>query len=160
MTRFRPAAWNILAALLIAVLLTVPAAIARAAEDTLTIDTQSGAVTIQVEFAVTPQQRAQGLMFRQSLAPDAGMLFDFGAPVEVTMWMKNTYISLDMIFIRADGIIHRIERNTEPHSLATISSNGDVKGVLEVPAGTARRLEIRPGDRVNYSIFGATGQDQ
>ncbi len=126
---------------------------AIASEDTLSIDTEAGPVTIQVEFAATPQQRAQGLMFRQSMAPDTGMLFDFGDPTEVSMWMKNTYISLDMIFIKSDGVIRRIEQNTEPHSLATISSNGDVTGVLEVPAGTSRRLGIRPGDRVTHPLF-------
>lgn len=137
----------------------MPGTVAGAAEDTLTIDTEAGPVTIQVEFAATPQQRAQGLMFRQSMEPDTGMLFDFGTPTEVSMWMKNTYISLDMIFIRADGVIRRIERSTEPHSLATISSNGDVTGVLEVPAGTSRRLGIRPGDRVTHPIFNKAGQE-
>ena len=69
------------------------------------------------------------------------------------MWMKNTYIPLDMIFIRGDGFIHRIAKNTEPHSLTTITSNGDVTGVLEVAAGTAQRLNIRPGDRVTHPMF-------
>ncbi len=151
--------WNSLAAVVIAFALILPGTIAGAVEDSLTIDTVDGPVTIQIEFAATPQQRAQGLMFRQTMEPDTGMLFDFGAPTEVTMWMKNTYISLDMIFIRADGVIHRIARNTEPHSLATISSNGDVTGVLEVPAGTSRRLNIRPGDRVTYPIFDRMEQD-
>ncbi len=92
-------------------------------------------------------------MFRQSLAADSGMLFDFGDPHEVAMWMKNTYISLDMIFIRADGVIHRIQRDTEPHSLTTISSKGNVAAVLEVSAGVTQRLNIQPGDVVRHEMF-------
>ena len=126
---------------------------AYAAEDILTIETRFGTESFQIEFANTPEQRSQGLMFRQSLAADRGMLFDFGDPHEVAMWMKNTYISLDMIFIRADGIIHRIQRDTEPHSLTTISSNGNVAAVLEVSAGVTERLNIQPGDMIRHEMF-------
>jgi uncharacterized membrane protein (UPF0127 family) len=86
---------------------------------------------------------------------DGGMLFDWGSPRESNMWMRNTIASLDMIFIAADGRIHRIAERTVPFSLATISSNGPVRATLEVASGTAARLGIRVGDRVLHPIFGA-----
>ncbi len=119
----------------------------------LSIVSGTGVHNFTVELAVTPEQRARGLMFRQNLAADAGMLFDFGAPGKVAMWMKNTLISLDMIFIRSDGIIANISSDTVPMSLSPVPSNGPVRGVLELRAGTAARLGIRPGDRVRHSIF-------
>ena len=122
---------------------------------TLTISNKNGTRSqFLVELMETPQERAQGLMFRKHLGEDQGMLFDFGKSDEVHMWMKNTFISLDMIFIREDGIIHRIEKNTEPHSLRTVASKGPVLGVLEIPAGTSVRLSLRPGDKVEHPMFG------
>ena len=88
-------------------------------------------------------------MFRQRLPEDRGMLFDFGEPRPVSMWMKNTYIPLDMIFIRADGTIRRIAANTEPLSERTVPSSGAVRYVLEVIGGTAKKLGIEPGDKVS-----------
>jgi uncharacterized protein len=86
--------------------------------------------------------------------PDGkGMLFDFSPEQQISMWMKNTYVSLDMIFIRADGRILRIAENTEPESTRIISSGGLAKGVLEVVAGTARKYGIAPGDRVAHPLF-------
>lgn len=121
----------------------------------LVITTAAGAShTFQVEIATTPQEQAMGLMFRQTLADDAGMLFVYKPPQEIGMWMKNTYISLDMIFIAADGRIMRIEHGTEPFSLDTISSGGDASAVLEVKAGTAARLALKPGDRIKHAFFG------
>jgi uncharacterized membrane protein (UPF0127 family) len=108
-----------------------------------------------VEMAVTPEQQMVGLMFRPSVPPDGGMLFDWGSPRESQMWMRNTIASLDMIFIAADGRVHRIAERTVPYSLATISSNGPVRATLEVAAGTAERLGIRVGDRVLHPIFGS-----
>lgn len=108
-----------------------------------------------VEMAVTPDQQMVGLMFRPSVPPDGGMLFDWGTPRESQMWMRNTIASLDMIFIAADGRIHRIAERTVPYSLATISSNGPVRATLEVAAGTAERLGLRVGDRVLHPIFGS-----
>jgi len=108
-----------------------------------------------VEMAVTPEQQMVGLMFRPSVPPDGGMLFDWGSPRESQMWMRNTIASLDMIFIAADGRVHRIAERTVPHSLATIGSNGPVRATLEVAAGTAERLGIRVGDRVLHPIFGS-----
>jgi uncharacterized membrane protein (UPF0127 family) len=107
-----------------------------------------------VEMAITPEQQTVGLMFRPSVPEDGGMLFDWGSPRESNMWMRNTIASLDMIFIAADGRIHRIAERTVPFSLATISSNGPVRATLEVAAGTAARLGIRVGDRVLHPIFG------
>lgn len=117
------------------------------------IVTRTGVHVFDVEMAVTPEERSKGLMFRRELPPGRGMLFDFQGEGPIAMWMKNTYISLDMIFIRADGRIARIAENTVPHSEATISSGAPVKAVLEVIAGTAKRLGISPGDRVAHRIF-------
>ncbi len=87
-------------------------------------------------------------MFRRSLAPDRGMLFDFGEEQSVSMWMRNTYISLDMLFAGADGVIHSIAARTEPFSEKTINAGKPTRFVLELPGGTARRLGIAPGNRM------------
>lgn len=121
----------------------------------LEIVTKSGVHVFSVEMATTEQEKETGLMYRKELADGKGMLFDFTPEQEVSMWMKNTYISLDMIFIRADGRILRIAENTEPMSTKIISSQGLAKGVLEVPAGTAQKYGIRPGDRVGHPLFGS-----
>lgn len=109
----------------------------------------------RVEVARTPDQQTVGLMFRENVPEDGGMLFDWGSPRESSMWMKNTLVSLDMLFIAADGRIHRIAERTVPHSLAPISSRGPVRATLELAAGTAERLGIRVGDRVEHAIFSA-----
>jgi uncharacterized membrane protein (UPF0127 family) len=119
----------------------------------LTILTTDARHRLNVEVVRTPESRAQGLMFRRTLAPDAGMLFDFEREQMVSMWMKNTYLSLDMLFVRADGIIHRIEASTEPLSERSISSGAPVRAVLELNAGTAARLGLRPGDRLIHPLF-------
>ncbi|MBX9720638.1 MAG: DUF192 domain-containing protein [Candidatus Obscuribacterales bacterium] len=105
------------------------------------------------ELAAKPEQLMQGLMYRRTLAADAGMLFDFGENRGVSMWMKNTLIPLDMIFITENGRIAGIAERTVPLSLETVSSPGLVRSVLEVNGGTASRLGIKPGDRVIHSIF-------
>ena len=130
-------------------------ALAQGDATRLTIVTRAGVRhPFQLEIANTPETRSRGLMFRRELAPDRGMLFEFGQrETDVSMWMKNTYIPLDMLFIRANGLIHHIAENTTPLSEATISSNGPVKGVLEVIGGTARRLGIAAGDRVEHPFF-------
>lgn len=120
----------------------------------LRIATASGEIAFDVELALTDEQRARGLMFRDSMGAYEGMLFDFGPPQPVSMWMKNTRLPLDMLFIAADGRIVRIAANTEPFSTRTIESGGLVKGVLELNGGAARLLGIRPGDRVLHPIFG------
>lgn len=130
------------------------AAAARAEEPAiLEIASRTGVHVFAVEIADTDEERAKGLMFRKHLPEGRGMLFDFGREQDVSMWMKNTYISLDMLFIRGDGRILRIAEHTEPLSTRTIPSGGPVRAVLEVAAGTARRLGIAPGDRVAFPIF-------
>ncbi|MCK0208644.1 DUF192 domain-containing protein [Starkeya koreensis] len=127
---------------------------ARAATfEKLAIFTRSGAVEVQAELAATPAERSKGLMYRTELAPDAGMLFDFGVEQPVYMWMKNTYIPLDMLFIRADGRVASIATDTVPLSTATISSGVPVKAVLELPAGTVKARGIAVGDRVEHRLF-------
>jgi len=126
----------------------------RAAElQTLEIATRTGVHVFAIELAVTDEERARGLMFRKELPEGRGMLFDFKRDQDISMWMENTFISLDMIFIRSDGRIARIAENTEPMSQRIISSGGPVRGVLEVAAGTARKLGISLGDRVAHPAF-------
>jgi uncharacterized membrane protein (UPF0127 family) len=120
----------------------------------LRIETADGGEhAFQVEIAETGDQRAQGLMFRRQMAADAGMLFLFGGSEVRAMWMKNTLIPLDMLFIDETGKIVRIEERTVPHSERAIVSGGPVSAVLELNAGTASRLEIEPGDRVRHPAF-------
>ncbi|TAK50385.1 MAG: DUF192 domain-containing protein [Xanthobacteraceae bacterium] len=140
-----------IAALAFAILL--PAAARAAGLETVEIVTHSGVHVFAVEMARSDEERARGLMYRRELPEGRGMLFDFSPEQEVSMWMKNTYVSLDMIFIRADGRIHRIAENTVPESTRIISSNGPVRAVLEVVGGTARKYGIAPGDRVAAGLF-------
>jgi uncharacterized protein len=123
------------------------------AQETLEIVSKSGVQVFSVEVMRTPEDRAKGLMYRRELPEGRGMLFDFSPEQNVSMWMKNTYISLDMIFIRADGRILRIAEKTTPESEAIIPAGGPVRGVLEVIAGTAKRYGIAPGDRVAHPLF-------
>jgi uncharacterized membrane protein (UPF0127 family) len=119
----------------------------------LEIKSKNGVHIFGVEMAVTPDEQARGLMYRRELPEKQGMLFDFGREQPTSFWMKNTYIPLDMIFIRADGSILRIAENTVPLSEALVSSGGPVRAVLEVIAGTTKKLGIAPGDRVTHPIF-------
>ena len=119
----------------------------------LEIASKSGVHVFSVEVVDTPEQRAQGLMFRKELPEGQGMLFDFKEDQQVAFWMKNTYVSLDMIFIRGDGRILRIAENTEPLSERLVPSGGPVRGVLEVVAGTAKKMGIAAGDQVAHPIF-------
>lgn len=112
---------------------------------------------LNVEMALTPEQQTTGLMFRTSVPADGGMLFDWGGPRESLMWMRNTVSPLDMVFINADGTIRRIAEDTVPQSLATIDSGGPVRATLELAAGSARRLGIHAGDKVEQRIFGNAG---
>jgi uncharacterized membrane protein (UPF0127 family) len=127
---------------------------ARAAEvQSLEIVTKSGVKMFSVEIAKTEKERETGLMYRKELADGRGMLFDFTPEQMVSMWMKNTFISLDMIFVGSDGRVTRIAENTEPQSLAIISSGAPAKGVIEVIAGTARKYGIAQGDQVVHPLF-------
>lgn len=139
--------------MLAAMLAGSPAADAKMRQETLTLVTAGGEHPITVEIANTPEEKAKGLMFRTSLAENAGMLFPYAPPQEATMWMRNTYISLDMVFIRADGTVHRVETNTEPFSERVIASRGNVSAVLELKAGVAAKLGLKPGDRVRHELF-------
>jgi uncharacterized membrane protein (UPF0127 family) len=119
----------------------------------VTVVGADSATMFTTEIADTEVLRERGLMFRHILPPDKAMLFDFGKPRPVAMWMKNTNISLDMLFIRADGTIAAIAENTLPQSLDTVSVQEPVLAVLEVAAGTVKRLGLRTNDRVFHRIF-------
>jgi uncharacterized membrane protein (UPF0127 family) len=138
--------------LLIAFLHVLPAAAANL--ESLEIVSKSGVQVFSVEVMRTPEERAKGLMYRRELPEGRGMLFDFSPEQPVSMWMKNTYISLDMIFISADGRIVRIAENTTPESEAIIPAGRPVRGVLEVIGGTSKKYGIAPGDRVAHPLFG------
>jgi uncharacterized membrane protein (UPF0127 family) len=122
-------------------------------QDRLTLVTAGGEKVIGIEVAETMADKARGLMFRTHLADDKGMLFPYDEPEEVRMWMKNTYIPLDMVFIKADGHVHRIEARTDPMSERIISSQGLVTAVLELAGGAAERLGLKPGDLVKHPVF-------
>ena len=122
--------------------------------DTIVIETLNFSGILAVEIADTPSLRERGLMFRHRLAEDRGMLFLYEMVQPVAMWMKNTYIPLDMIFVRADGTVANVVADTVPHSLDTIQSREPVLAVLEVAAGGAERLGIGPGTVIRHSFFG------
>jgi uncharacterized membrane protein (UPF0127 family) len=121
--------------------------------ETLKLITARGTHVIDIEVTETPAEKAQGLMFRTRLADTAGMLFFYETPQEITMWMRNTYIPLDMVFIRADGVVHRIEARTEPLSENIVASRGNVTACLELAGGAAERLGLKAGDRVEHRFF-------
>jgi len=123
-------------------------------EDLVIVGRDGTRHVFRTEMALAPNEQTVGMMFRTSMAPDEAMLFDWGAPRESSMWMRNTLIPLDMIFITADGRVHRIHERAVPQSLATIDSRGPVRATLEVPGGTAERLNLRVGDRVIHPLFG------
>ena len=124
------------------------------ARTSVTIETQSGLHRFTVELAQTPAQLARGLMGRRSLAADAGMLFFYPRPRRVAMWMKDTLLPLDMVFVRSDGKIDSVVERTTPMSLASIRAQGTVRAVVEVNAGTVKRLQMKAGDRVIHQLFG------
>ncbi len=127
---------------------------AKMARDTVWLVTGGKEYKIDAEIAATLEDASLGLMYRTELPENEGMLFPSQFPREISMWMRNTYIPLDMLFIREDGIIHRIEAMTEPHSEAIISSKGAVAAVLELKGGSAARLGLIPGDLVRHRTFG------
>ncbi|HUF44262.1 MAG TPA: DUF192 domain-containing protein [Aestuariivirgaceae bacterium] len=152
MSRFAIAAFLAL----VLVVLLIPAA-NRAAEpariEPVVVETAQGRFTFTAEIADTPELRQRGLMFRHNVPEERAMLFDWGRVAPVSMWMRNTYVSLDMIFIAADGRVAKVAEATEPLSDATISSGEPVAAVLEVVAGTAQRIGLKPGDRVRHPMF-------
>jgi len=145
-------------AIVVVLALSAPAAQAQQLQtferDHLAVETAGGKQKFDVELAVTEAQQRQGLMYRQRLPADAGMLFLYPAAREVTFWMKNTVIPLDMLFIGDDGRILHIAERAIPGSTATIASMQPARAVLEVNGGTAARLKIQVGDRVLYRTFG------
>ena len=130
---------------------------AAAAKDgalqTVTVVTGTGRHDFQSEIAATATERAKGLMFRTRLAPGHAMLFDFGGERQIAMWMKNTYVALDMVFIARSGRVLAIAENTVPESTEIISPAMPAYAVLEVNAGTAARIGLAAGDQVEHRIF-------
>jgi hypothetical protein len=118
------------------------------------IDTHDGPVAFNVEVAADSASKEKGLMYRTTLAADAGMLFDFHQPSFVVFWMENTPLSLDMLFIRADGTVSAIAADTVPYSEDKIPASEPVRAVLEINGGRAMALGIQPGDKVHAAIFG------
>ena len=129
-----------------------------AGQDTIEIVTRTGVHAFTVELATNTADRAAGLMYRKELPEGRGMLFDFHEEQPVQFWMHNTYISLDMIFVAADGRVVRVAENAKPMSDELIPSGRPVRAVLEVIAGTARKFGIAAGDRVTGSFFGKGGR--
>jgi uncharacterized membrane protein (UPF0127 family) len=124
------------------------------AADQLAVETASGSHVFTVELASTDEERSRGLMFRKELAADRGMLFDFRHERPVTMWMRNTYVPLDMFFIGANGVVVNIAHDTVPLSERTVEAAAPVRYVLEVAAGTAKRIGAAAGDRVRHKDIG------
>jgi uncharacterized membrane protein (UPF0127 family) len=120
----------------------------------LTLHTARGPARLMVEFADTPARREFGLMCRKAVAPGGGMLFDFKGPMDgVAFWMRNTIISLDIVYIRPDGTILSIARNVKPLDETPVPAGGQIRAVLELSAGRAAQLGLLPGDRVEHRIF-------
>jgi uncharacterized membrane protein (UPF0127 family) len=123
--------------------------------ETITIDTKAGPHPFSVEVAADDESREKGLMYRMSMAPDAGMLFDFHTPQLVSFWMENTVLPLDMLFVRADGTIARIKENATPYSRENIPSGEPVEFVIELNGGRAAALGITEGGRIHTPHLGA-----
>jgi uncharacterized membrane protein (UPF0127 family) len=145
--RFRLLIWSLFLAL------ALTGARAEPALETLGIVTATGEHDFKVEVVDTPKARARGLMFRKSMPADHGMLFEFKAEGPVSMWMKNTYIPLDMVFIGRDGRVVGVAADAEPFSERIIASPEPAYAVLELNAGAARRISLAPGDQVRHRIF-------
>jgi uncharacterized membrane protein (UPF0127 family) len=147
-------------AISIAALITAFTIIAHAADETqrlavepVTVATDNGNLSFSAELATNDKERSVGLMFRRSMGEREAMLFYWKQPEPVSMWMRNTYIPLDMLFVDADGTIVHIAANTVPHSLEVISAGRDVSAVMEINGGTAARLNITAGNRLLHRFF-------
>lgn len=147
---FRPAAALRALGMLVAVLIGMVPLAACSADDRLVLHTASGDYVFNVEVVDTPAARNRGLMFRQSLAKDAGMLFDFKEERETAFWMQNTLIPLDMIFIAADGTVRTIHENARPMDTTSIPSQVPVQFVLEIPGGRSAEIGLKTGDKVEH----------
>lgn len=115
----------------------------------ISITTSTGTHRFTVEWAVTPEERSRGLMFREKMDADHGMIFDFLTEQPVSFWMRNTILPLDMVFIHADGTVYRVAEDTVPYSETPVPSGAPVRYVLELNAGTSRTISLDPGDRVD-----------
>ena len=135
---------------LLAVLMVATPLAACSDEGRLVLHSATGDHAFNVEVVDTPESRAKGLMFREELADDAGMLFDFKQELEVSFWMSNTLIPLDMIFVGADGVVKTIHVNARPQDLTSIPSQVPVQFVLEIPGGRTEELGIKPGDTMEH----------
>jgi uncharacterized membrane protein (UPF0127 family) len=146
---------RLLAALIILISAALPlnAQVASFERGELTIISGEEPHHFTIELAVTPAQQEQGLMFRSTMAPDAGMLFLYETPRILTMWMKNTILPLDMVFFGADGRIMHLVKRAVPGSLSIISSGEPARAVLELNGGTIERLHLKLGDRIDYPGF-------
>jgi uncharacterized membrane protein (UPF0127 family) len=123
-------------------------------KDTVTLETAAGErVVFAVEIARSREQLMQGLMYRRSMAPNAGMLFLYERPRRVAMWMKNTLIPLDILFLDRMGRVQYLHERAIPGSLQSIGPEGKVAAVLEVNGGTVKRLGIAEGDRIDHPFF-------
>ena len=120
----------------------------------LTIVTEEGNHEFLVEEAKTLDQQARGMMFRESMEGDSGMIFEFDKPKIATIWMKNTSIPLDILFVRSNGKILKIEHSHQPYTLRSASSEAAIAAVVELKGGEAKRRGIRPGDEVKHPFFG------
>ncbi|HEV7344431.1 MAG TPA: DUF192 domain-containing protein [Devosia sp.] len=141
------------AALLAVAIVALPLA-ACSDEGNLTLHTSTGDYSFDVVVVDTPESRAQGLMFVQELADDAGMLFDFKEERPVSFWMRNTFIPLDMIFVGADGVVKTIHVNARPHDVTSIPSQVPVRFVLEIPGGRSAEIGLEPGDTMEHALVG------
>lgn len=119
-------------------------------DDKLRVETGSGVFSFTIEIADNDQSRAKGLMYRTALAPDAGMLFDFQTEKEVSFWMRNTLIPLDMIFAKADGTIVRIHANARPQDPTPIPSGEPIRFVFEIIGGRAAQIGLNVGDKLQH----------
>jgi uncharacterized membrane protein (UPF0127 family) len=143
---------NLIAGFLAAFLLAASPASAETAaveREELIVSTDSGERAFAVEIADDPRERARGLMFRRHMESGHGMLFDFQEEERASFWMENTYIPLDMLFIKADGTVESIAARTTPLSRRSVESKGPVRYVLEINGGLSRSLGIEPGDKVS-----------
>jgi uncharacterized protein len=154
MRNFKQVAFCLLSALMLAFPVISLAAQLPTDSEPLVIDTRNGPVAFSVELALSPDDRASGLMNRESMPADHGMLFKFDQTRQVLMWMKNTPLALDMIFIDANGVVARIAENTTPFSETIIPSVAPVRYVLELNGGTAAKRGISAGDKVRHRVIG------
>lgn len=124
----------------------------------LTIVSEDSTHSFMIERAVTLDQQARGMMFRETMDPDSGMLFEFEEPKIATIWMKNTPLPLDIIFVRSNGKILKIEHMAQPYKLRSASSEAIVAAVLELQGGRSKELGIMPGDVVKHAFFGTEAE--